>query len=230
MTSKNSRCIHNIKQKNYDKTIFIILCAKKSQNRGCGNVALKNIDNNKTLIDLQIDTIKKNYEDHEIILVSGFEHDKLIHHIETKNYKNIRILENRTHKISDILDGWRMALNITLEHDTYIIHGDRYFSESCIQGNKNTHLLIHDKNRNNYDLGISYKDDEFINMSYGLPDIWSEIFFISKKDILFTKSLINDYKKRKIFTLESFINKLSEEIKIFVINREPHSVILLKDL
>lgn len=228
--SKNSRCIHSIKKNNYEKTTFVILCAKKSQNRGCGNIALKSIGNDIALIDVQIETIKKSYENNEIILVSGFEHDELINYIQNKKYKNIRILENRTHKVSDILDGWRMALNIVLECDTYIIHGDRYFSESCIQKSKNTHLLIHNNDKSNYDLGISYKDDNFINMSYGLPDIWSEIFFISKKDISAAKNIINDHKKRKIYTLESYINKLSEKMKILVVKEETKSIIPLKDL
>lgn len=227
--NKNSNCIHNIKERKNDKITFIILCAKKSQYRGQGNVSLKDVDANRLLIDIQIDTIKKNYKNNEIILVSGFEHDKLIKHIQNKDYKNIRVLENKTYKTSSILEGWRMALNISLNNDVYLIHGDRYFDDSCIKSPKVTHIIIHKKDKRNYDLGILHKEGRFINISYGLPDVWSEILFISKKDIKKTKHIINDCKKRKIYTLESFINQLSEEVKIQVIKKEPQSVRLLKE-
>lgn len=228
--NKNIDCIHNIKEKKNDKTTFIILCAKKSQHRGQGNVSLKNVDTNRMLIDVQIDTIKKNYKNGEIILVSGFEHDRLIEHILKKDYKNIRVLENKTYKTSDILEGWRMALNISLNNDVYLIHGDRYFDDSCIISPKVTHIIVHKKDKRNYDLGVLHEEEKFINISYGLPDVWSEIFFISKRDVKKTKRIINEHKKRKIYTLESFINQLSEEVKIHVIEKKPQSVILLKEL
>jgi hypothetical protein len=228
--NKNSNCVHNIKEDACKQTTFIILCAKKSQNRGRGNVSLQNVDKDNTLIDLQIKTITKNYVNNEIILVSGFEHDRLINHIISKEYKNIRILENRTYKSSDILDGWRLSLNIALENDTYIIHGDRYFDKSCITGYKNTHVITHKKDRSNYDLGILQEDNKLINISYGLPSVWSEIIFLSHKDIGVAKKIINEHKKRKIYTLESFINQLSREVKICVVDKEPQSITLLKEL
>ena len=67
-------------------------------------------------------------------------------------------------------------------------------------------------------------------MSYGLPNVWSEIFFINKDDISIVKSLINEYKKRKIYTIENFINTLCNDISISIITKSIDDVKTLKEL
>lgn len=229
---KNKKYIHKIKNESGQKTTFIILCAKKSSKRGYKNIPLTSIDKNEKLIDNQIKTILNNYEDPDIIIISGFEHDRLIEHIHKSKYENIRIAENQYHKTTTTLDGWRFGLNLGLNQDTYIIHGDRIFDESCIkqQENQSTHTIIHDIDRNNYNLGISFDDNRLINISYGLPNVWSEIFFISKKDFYTARYLINESKKRKIYNVESFINLLCKEINISILQKQPKDITTLKEL
>jgi choline kinase len=227
---KNKRFIHKIKSEINDKTTFIILCAKKSNRKGYKNVPLTLI-NNETLIDHQINIINKNYGESDIIIVSGFEQDKLINHIHSKKYPNVRIAENQNYKMSSVLDGWRMGLNLALRQDTYIIHGDRIFDESCIinEGNKNTHILIHDVDKNNYDFGLSFEGNKFVNISYGLPNVWSEIFFINKSDFNVTRNLINNCSEKKIHSIDSFINFLSTQINISILKKKPKDIKLLKE-
>lgn len=229
---KSKRYIHKIKNDCNQKTTFIILCARKSSKKGYTNIPLTLINENETLIDRQISTILNNYDDGEIIVVSGFEHDKIVDHIHDKKYANVRVAENKDYKSSNILDGWRFALNIALKEDTYIIHGDRLFKDECILNPKikSSHLITHDIDKNNYDLGLLFDGDEYINMSYGLPNIWSEIFFISKKDFDLARKVINEHRNRKIYNIENFINQLSREIKISVINKQPKDIKVLKEL
>lgn len=228
---KNKRCIHKIKNGCTTQTTFIILCGRKSSKRGYKNIPLTQIDENETLIDKQIKTIDASYTNKEIIVVSGFEHDKVVSHINKSNYHNIRIAENKDYKSSNVFDGWRFALNIAIEEDTYIIHGDRLFDASCIKEKiKTTHTFVHDFDKNNYDLGLLYKEDAFVNMSYGLPSVWSEIFFISKTDFQMVRNIANEYKQRKIYNIETFLNIISKHINISVINKNPQDVKVLKEL
>lgn len=229
---KTKRCIHKIKNDCNQKTTFILLCGKKSNKKGYRNIPLTNITSEVTIIDFQINTILDNYNDGEIILISGFEHDRLVSHVHKKQYRNVRIAENKNYDNSNIVDAWKFALNIAITEDTYIIHGDRIFSASSIVSPKvkNSHVITHDYNKNNYDLGILAKENRFINMSYGLPNVWSEIFFISKSDFNIARDALNDYKKRKIYTIESFINELSQKTKISVVNKEPSDIQTLKDI
>ena len=231
MKTKKFIHIHKIKSEANDKITFIILCAKKSNRRGYKNVPLT-IINNETVIDKQINTINKNYSESDIIIVSGFEQEKLINHLHSKDYTNVRIAENQNYKMSSVLDGWRMGLNLALKQDTYIIHGDRIFDESCIfqEECKNTHILIHNVDKNNYDFGLSFDGDKFLNISYGLPNVWSEIFFISKSDFSKVRRLINECVENKVYSIDSFINLLSTYINISIVQKKPKDVKPLKDL
>lgn len=230
MTSK--KYTNKIKNECDIKTTFIILCAKKSSKRGYKNIPLTLLSENETLIDRQINTINNNYKNSEIIVISGFEHERLVDHIILRGYSNVRIAENQNYKCTNTLDGWRLGLNLSISQNTYIIHGDRIFDDSCISNKdtRNTHTIVHDINKNNYNLGLLFENDKFINMSYGLPNVWSEIFFINEKDFNITRKLINEYKKRKIYNIESFINELSKNITISVLNKKQKDIKILKEI
>jgi len=229
---KNKKCIDKNKHECDSKTTFIILSAQKSNKRGYKNIPLTILNNNETLIDRQINTILRCNKNSDIILVSGFEHDRIVDYVHSNQYNSVRIAENQHYKMSSILESWRLGLNLALNQDTYIIHGDRIFNESCLSSKANgeTHTLVHDINKNNYNLGILYEENKLINMSYGLPSVWSEIFFISKKDFNITRTLINEYKKRKIYTIESFINTLCHEIPISILHKSVDDVKTLKEI
>jgi choline kinase len=228
---KKSRCIHKIKNECDSQTTFIILCARKSNRRGYKNIPLTLLNEKETLIERQIKIISDNYQNSEIIIVSGFEHDKVVNYLSALDYPNVRVAENKNYKSSDIFDGWRFALNIALNQDTYIIHGDRLFKESYIKDRtRTTHTFVHDVDKNNYYLGLLYSNGYFINMSYGLPNVWSEVFFISKSDFTTAKNIANEYKKRKIYTIEGFINALSKNVKISVLEKDSEDIKILKEI
>lgn len=227
----NNRFIHTIKNDCCNKTTFIILCARKSNKRGYKNIPLTIIEDNKTLLDKQIETINLVYNNSEIIVISGFEHDKVVKHLDRKKHKNVRIIENHDYKSSNIVDGWRLGLNAALEDDTYIIHGDRIFDVSYIQCKyKDTHTFVHDYNKKNYDFGLIFNEDTFINMSYGLPDVWSEIFFISKKDFNLFRDTINQSRNKRIYSIDGLINVVARKTTISVMSKTKQDIKILKEL
>lgn len=225
----NKTCILKTK-KDFDiKTTFIILCSQRSNKRGYCNIPLLKLSDGNCLIDKQISLITNLYKAPEIIIISGFDHEKLISHIKNKKYANIRIFHNQNYKMTGALECWILGLNISLCQDTYIIHGDRIFDESFLTNAKETHTFVHDVNKNNYNLGILLEDNKLINISYGLPNVWSEIFFISKEDFTLSRNLINEHETRKIYTLDSFINILSQKTSISVICKENKDIKTLKE-
>lgn len=229
---KSKRYIHKIKNECNQKTNFIILCGRKSTKKGYKNIPLTHINNKQLVIDDQINTILNNYEEGNIIIVSGFENDKIVSHVHDQDYPNISIAENKDYKESNILEAWKFALNIAQEEDTYIIHGDRLFTDSCITNYKikNSYTMTYSYSKNNYDLGLLSEDGKYINMSYGLPNVWSEIFFICKKDFKTVRKMINQYRQKKIYNIESFMNLLSRTINISVIEKTTNDIKPLKEI
>lgn len=231
MSKKN--CIHEIKSLNGDKVTFILLCAQKSNRRGYNNVALSDVHNQKKVIDLQIECINKAHPNNEIILISGFEHEKVVQYVHKNKYQNVRIAENKNYEKTSALDGWKIGLNLSIPGNTYIIHGDRIFSSSMISDENHeqgTHTYTHNIDKTNYDLGLLIENNKLINISYGLPNVWSEIFFIHADDFQITRKLINETRRRKIYSIDSFINLISRQFQIKVIEKHSNEVYTFKDL
>lgn len=232
ISKRQNKYIHKIKDKVHDKTVFIILCARKSSRRGCRNIPLMKINKTQTIIDNQIQTINNTYSNNEIILVSGFEHNRLVEHIHNKSYNNIRIIENQAYKDSSVIDGWRIGMNACVPENTYIIHGDRIFTSNCISNNNEHNFLItHTSDKHNYNLGILSKhDNELMNVSYGLPNVWSEIFFLNKTNFLDAKEVLNNCEKYKLYSIEQFINYFSDKITTIILKKKKNDVKTLKEL
>lgn len=229
---KQSKFIHKIKNRNKPKVTFIILCAAKSNIRGDKNIPLKQIRSDLFLIDEQIRNIRDVYNDSEIVLVTGFESENVINHISSKDYKNIRIVENLLHKTTSVFDSWRLGTNCSNEGGLFLIHGDRLFNAEAIKVETlgKSYLYTHKKDKTNYSLGISYSDKRLMNISYGLPSVWSEIFFVCEKDYKIYKNVLNNAYKNKIYTLDHFINELSKVIDIYIEDNENLVVKTLKEL
>ena len=190
------------------------------------------INRTQTIIDNQIQTINNTYSNNEIILVSGFEHKYLVEHIHNKSYNNIRIIENQAYKDSSVIDGWRIGINACIPDDTYIIHGDRTFTSNCISNdNKYNCLITHTSDKHNYNLGVLAKNDnQLMNVSYGLPNVWSEIFFLNRTDFLNARDILNNYEKYKLYSIEQFMNHFSEETTIMISKKKTNDVKTLKEL
>lgn len=225
-------CIHTIKQTHLDKVTFIILCGDKSGVKGTQNIPLTYIDDNTTLVNHQIQTINKNYEHADIMLMIGFESKKIIQHIDEKQYSNVRIFENKNYIGESVVDAWRLAVNCCSEGSFYLIHGDRIFNNHAITPYDENKICtsIYNNINKNYNLGITYKNNKLINMSYGLPAIWSEILFVPKLYYKTIKSKLNDAKTKKIYTVEKFLNTVNQEIDIYIDCKNKIGIKSLKEM
>lgn len=226
---KNNKCIHKIKNECDKDVTFILLCAKKSNNRGYKNIPLTPINSRQKLIDVQIKIIRSVYKKSEIIIISGFENDKLVDHIHMAEYDNVRIAENKNYKNSNTLEGWKFALNLAVKKNIYIIHGDRIFSKNCFVKSNSSYTIFHNVEKNNYNLGVLHNKNKVINMSYGLESVWSEIFFLHIDDFECARRLIND-KNKKIHNIESYINELLKRTDILIVEKKPEDITILKEI
>lgn len=225
-------CIHTIKSDSTHRTTFLILCGEKAGVKGIQNIALTPIKNESKLIDRQIATINKNYTNSEIILLVGFESRKVINYIYDQKYDNVRILENKNYMNESSIDAWRLGINCSLESNLYIIHGDRIFNNRAIVSQYKNSICtsICHVVKKNYNLGIIYDNNKLINISYGLPHVWSEILYIPQQYYKRIRNKINETKSRKIYTVEKFINFINKDIDVYVDDSTDIKVNPLKEI
>ncbi len=225
------RYIHEIKSTTREKHNFIILSASKPKIRGLhGSLPLFPMGS-KCLIDSQVDTIRNVFVDYEVFLVTGFDSDNVTNYV-FNNHHDIRVIDNHQYKNNTVLDSLKMAVNCCLDANTFIIYGDRLFNDKSIDlKTPNSLLFSHRSDKKNYDIGLSYnKDKKIVNASYGLPDVWSEIMYMQKKDFKKLKKILNRAKKSKVFNMIQLLPILFKSIDFYIHNDKNINIQTIKEL
>lgn len=182
---------------------------------------------NKRLIDIQIEAIKKSFKNYEIIICCGFDVDKIYKHIRA-NYSssNVRIVENQLCNNSNSCESVRLALNNTVNNRIFILDGRLLFSEKIFKNKINeSHVYLEPNNHcKNLEVGININENNLIEFfSYGAINCWSEVLYLHSRDNVdsFRKIISNtDFKNKFIFeALNEFI-KHKKELK-YIQNNAP---------
>lgn len=180
---KKTKKAKNLKTPENEQLITIILLCDLPGYRmkSYGPTSLVSI-NNKYLIDLQIDAIKKAFSKYEIIICVGFDADKINKHIRSK-YKNqnIRIVENQIFHLCNSCEGIRIALNNTFNDNVLILDGNLLFSKKtlCSLDLSASCAFIEKYPSDNLEIGINVNENnEAQHFSFGAYKTWSEILFL----------------------------------------------------
>ncbi|MCW4039974.1 MAG: hypothetical protein NWE83_04375 [Candidatus Bathyarchaeota archaeon] len=230
MTSK-VRYIHEIKSTTRDKHNFIILSASKPKIRGLHDSPPLFPMGSKCLLDSQAGVIRDVFVDYEIFLVAGFDYKHVIRHV-LNNHNDIRVVENKDYKNTTVLDSLRLAINCCLEANTFIIYGDRLFNSKTIDLKTSKSLLYsHQSNKKNYDIGLSCDHQKkIINASYGLPNVWSEIMYVQKRDFGKLKQILNRTTRSKVFNMIQLLPILFKSIDFYMYDNKNINIQTIKDL
>jgi choline kinase len=190
---------------------YIILAAGIGRNmKGVGCRSLIPITTQSNLIDEQIRSILKNDKNADIIVVAGFESQKLINYILNKTY-DIRVVLNSNYATTSQVESLKLGINSCRRSSITIIHGDILFNENSIDfpDKKKSWITISDKSKSSA-VGTVIVNGIVKNMSYGLENKWGQIAHFPKSKFDEIKSLANSIKTNRL-TYE-FINKLDFEI------------------
>lgn len=198
---------------------------KRMKSKGC--VGLIKI-NNKSIIQLQHKIIKHLFPESKIVYVYGFE-GKRLHTFLTKNtllnndimavYNSHYEKYNNAYSLSLIAD--------FLDDDCLILFGDTIISKKTFakfNTNNGSQVFLSKKNKNR--LGCIINDGKIENISYDLDNYLSEIYYLTKEDMLTIKHLLNNKINSNYFIFE-IINKLIDMDKPIYPFFSEHSSITL---
>ena len=189
---------------------YIILSAGIGRNmKGAGCKSLIQIGS-VCLIDKQISTILKYDKEADIIIVGGFEYQKLVNYIHSKKY-NVRIVLNSNFATTSQAESLKIGINSCKKSAVYIIHGDIYFDINSLNfpDNKKAWITISDK-MGEQSVGTVIREGLIKNMCYGLENKWGQIAFFPEKNFDTIRDSINNIRSNRL-TYE-FINNLPIDI------------------
>ena len=172
-----------------DKITVVILASMPGYRmKSYGAIPLLTLGSH-TLIDIQIAAIKSVYPNNEIVLCCGFESDRVAKYIKNK-YKtdNIRIVENQKYDQTNSCESLRLCLNNIHADSLLVCNGEVLLYPELLKVQKDSpYLITHTDNRKKsvFEIG-SFCDEsgKVTNISFGLPNLWSEIFYMSNEDAI----------------------------------------------
>jgi hypothetical protein len=223
---KNLSKISPIVKEEYAPLIsVIILCDLPGYRmKSYGPTSLVHI-NNKRLIDMQIDCIKKSFNNYEIILCVGFDSEKICKYIREK-YKNlnIRLVENQIFNSCNSCEGVRISINNTLNDKILILDGSLLIHKKTLSMIDTTKIcaLIEKQPSNNLEVGINVNaENKAQHFSFGAYRTWSELIYINGLDAIenLRKFLNNDDSKKK-FIFEAINDLLKNRYEIACIENK----------
>ncbi len=193
---KYNRYTTRIKNKD-KKTDFIILAAGiGNRTKSYGTKSLWYIDD-KTLIETQINTIKKVYPESNIYIIIGFEADKII----SLNLP-VSLIENQLYEQQGQLGSLRLGF-LSTKNDVVIIHGDILFNEDTIVNIIGKSKLIIDSKKRMSDgtVGIRYSN-KVENINYCWDTKWAQICYLSGFELELMRQFCLNTDNNKLLTYE----------------------------
>lgn len=165
----------------------------------------------KTLIDYQVELLRNNFKNPDIIVTVGIHANKII----KKTDRNIRIVENQLHEHTNSFESLRLAVNNSISDSILFLHGDLLFNKKTLSGlsyNKSFVLVDRDNQFNEREAGVTIVNKKASIFSYGLPDKWCQIAYLTGREFAMLQQICYknnpDHKKMLTFeVLNSIINK-----------------------
>lgn len=200
----------NKKRRKGDSIAVAIISAKPGHRmKSYGPPSLLSIGSkSRCLLDIQVDSIRSVHSNAEIIVCCGFESDKVSKYIKTK-YKNdnIRIVENQLFDETNCCETLRLCLNNVASDSLLVCNGELVLYPELLKIKEEVPYILSykkdkkDKRKSTLEIGSVCDENNMVtNISFGLPDLWSEIFYLHSRETIETL--------RKIVSTETYKNRL----------------------
>lgn len=176
---------------------------RRMKSYGCKS--LLNIKHEK-LIDIQINKIQNIIPNNEIVLVTGFDSDRLMH----QTPEDIIKIENEKYYENNVIRSISIGLRAVKNNDhVLIIFGDLLFNDKCLKSlNFAESSIIISNHMASNEVGCNINPKGFLEyMMFDLPNKWGHIIYLTSKELTLFKKLAWTKNKEKKFCFE-IINEI----------------------
>lgn len=155
------------------------------------------------LLEHQIKTINASLESPEIITVVGCHANRVIKKVRGKS----RFVENQIHETTNSSESLRLAFNNSTNFNFLFMHGDLHFNTKTLDVPfEKSFVIVDNQNRfKDSEVGLTKNQERLSILSYGLPEKWAQIAFVTGNEYEILRSIFNKYeaqdKKRLSFEI-----------------------------
>jgi choline kinase len=167
-----------------------------------GPKPLIELSGRETVIGRQLRILRGSFPRAEIIVVVGYEAERVIKSLPC----NIKIVENELHDQTNILRSIGMGLRVASHPNVLLVYGDLVFNTPAVQWAcaNGSSLLVDSKGQIGEDeVGANVVGGQVTNLSYGLPIKWAQIAFFSGRELAVFRRIAGDPDRRRHFGFEA---------------------------
>jgi choline kinase len=182
------------------KRIGVVIVASSHQKRSGINTNrfLLKLEDDRTVLQYQIDLLRQVFKNPDIVVVTGFEHDKVFNSLKHK----IPVVENDLWETTSIMRSITLGLRTLINSKVLIIPACLAFKASCLKGvedNENGAIISDPRGINSNELGILTENNQVMHFDYDLPIKWSQISFFSGKALHYLRDTCETDMSRYLF-------------------------------
>lgn len=194
------RNIHKIKLDSQKVSIILLAAGPGNRMKSLGVRSLIKIPNGNTIIEHQLKTINSVFNNNEVILVTGYDSDKVM----DKTPNNIIKIENENYENTNISRSIAIGLRACTTEFVYIIYGDLLFNEQSLNIPFDRSSLLIDSSglMDNSQIGCNIDNNNIELLLYGLNNKWAQITFFTNKELRLLKSIVWNRNNDKKFGFE----------------------------
>ena len=171
---------------------------RRMKSYGCKS--LLTVKNHK-LIDIQIKCIENVIPRNEIILITGFDSDRLM----SQSPKNIIKIENEKYYENNVARSIDIGLKATKENDhVLILFGDILLNEDALKHiNFQESSIVISNDMSDNEVGCNINAKGYLEyMMFDLPNKWGHIIYLTSKELTLFKKIIWNKQTDKKFCFE----------------------------
>jgi choline kinase len=184
-------------------TVIIPVAGMGHRMKSYGPKCLLPANKKETILEKTISNIEREYPYCDIIVVAGFESEKVIKILPSK----VRVVENHQYESTNIAESIRIGINAAANKHLLIVYGDLVFNVYSIRDitSDGPCAIVDSKERFKEDeVGVTVVDENITNFAYGLPRKWSQIAYFEGRSFDILKDLCSDKRKSKLYPFELF--------------------------
>lgn len=137
--------------------------------------------NNGTILSNQVKLIRECFNYYEIILVGGYQIDKLKSSVDD----DIRVINNTNYESTNVLHSISLALNKIKNDRVVVIYGDLIFNKECLYlPFHNESGIVISEGMKDEEVGCIITNNILQNIFYRLPNKWAQIAYFTDNELL----------------------------------------------
>lgn len=209
-------------------SVILLNCLPDKKIKSIGNRCLIQIKKNSNILDYHINTIHKIFHNPEIILVNGFDNNKLKKYVKNK-YKNLIYIEHDINDTTNIGDSLQLGVselstkNVLFINTNHILYNKAI---NTIKSNVSSSFALYSKSKG--EIGVVFDKNKIVNCYYDLPNNLFEVFYIHQNE--FDILIKNNMNLEKLYLFEVLNHYINTGINIKPVCMNHQDIIIINNM